>query len=86
MGIVVYAERVKSAVKSASVNYQYWMDFPARPSTVGEFSINTLTGKLTLLKKAKGDVSGYGFARAQLKVKRLVEIQSEYPEKVVWSS
>ncbi len=84
MGFLVYATKSKDS--GTIISYQYSLDEPPSEHNSGEFTINTLTGKQTLQEKAPGDESGYGYARIQLKIKRLVDLQLKYPNSAVWES
>lgn len=83
MGILVQAK--KRPGKGSLVHYDYWMDGEEHRGK-GEFFINLLTGDMTLIRKARNDSSGYGYARIQLKIKRIMEMTQNFPETVLWAS
>lgn len=74
-----FAARLGQA--GAVIRYEYWKD-NKRGKSSGVFEFNLMTGKVSLVKVCSDDILRYAFARIQLQITRLVELQGKYPEEV----
>ena len=69
----------------AVIRYEYWKG-NKRGKSSGVFEFNLMTGKVSLIKVCLDDIPRYAFARIQLQIKRLVELQGHHPDQVYFPS